>query len=276
MSPDGPRPKPDSAASLSDLASRISQADARDPQTQAVLVDLIQGFRSQIAARQRRFMGCMDAAATLVRSLATLDEETAKEVQEVAARLLDVVADARARELPAVEPSEQASENKAAVSSEGLETLNDMALCELLVQLGVTTQDQVDRALREAAQTGQAVEDSLYAIGAVGPEDVFRAMKLQQALATAPGEKAAPDTGHAAGTLHAILLGEILVSMGRISREQLDRALEHQRAARVRLGEALVELGYATWEDVAEAVGIQAERGGSSERNTDATIIRLD
>ena len=158
-------------------------------------------------------------------------------------------------------------------SEEGLETLNDMAICELLIQLGIVSQAQVDKAQFDAAKSGRAVEDSLYAIGVVGPEDVFRAMKLQKALSASPGQEAEHGSERA---LHAILLGEILVAAGRLTRQQLDQGLEYQRTAGVRLGEALVELGHVTWEDVAEAVRIQEKRGGSSERNADATVIRLD
>ena len=150
-----------------------------------------------------------------------------------------------------------------------------MALCELLVQLGIVTQAQVDKAMVDSTKTGRAVEDSLYAIGAVGPEDVFRAMKLQKALSTGAKTEGTPAVGRAR-QLHAILLGEILVASGKITRKQLEQALEYQRNADVRLGEALVDLKLASWEDVAEAVRIQEERGGSSERNADATVIRLD
>jgi hypothetical protein len=294
--PQPPIDSEDPRSGLSGLAERISQANAKDQESQEVLDDLIQGYRAQIAARHQRLIGCMDAASSLVHSLSSLDDETAREVQEVAARVLEVVNQASARDQSLdLETREQQKspstrvERRASMvrqsasgpspqrrtSDAGLQTLNDMALCELLVQLGIVSQAQVDKAMVDSTKTGRAVEDSLYAIGAVGPEDVFRAMKLQKALSTGTKTEGAPEVGRAR-QLHAILLGEILVASGNITRSQLEEALEHQRSAGVRLGEALVDLKFASWEDVAEAVRTQEERGGSSERNTDATVIRLD
>ena len=64
--------------------------------------------------------------------------------------------------------------------------------------------------------------------------------------------------------------------MGRITREQLKQGLEHQRNTGSRIGEALVELRYITWNDLDEAIHIQHARGGSSERNDDSTVVELD
>ena len=222
MPHDDSRVLSDSPASLSDLADRIGQA------------------------------------ASLVRSLAALDERTALQVEEAIARLVDLLSKARACEAPAYQASRAGGEERGseANGSNRPRTLNDMALCDLLFQLGVVTGAQVDMALEDAARTGRAVEESLCAIGAVGPEDVARAVKLQQALGAPPADKAAA-APRMAPTLDAFLLGEILVSKGRITREELERALVHQHEARVRLGEALVELDSATWDDVAEALRIQ-------------------
>ena len=217
MPHDDSRVLSDSPASLSDLADRIGQA------------------------------------ASLVRSLAVLDERTARQVEVAVARLVDLLSKAEAGESPAHPASRAGGE---AAGSNKPQTLNDMALCDLLVQLGVVTAAQVDEALEQAARTGSAVEESLCAIGAVAPQDVSRAVKLQQALAASPAGDAAA-APRMAPTLDAFLLGEILVSKGRITREELERALVHQHEARVRLGEALVELDSATWDDVAEALRIQ-------------------
>lgn len=52
-------------------------------------------------------------------------------------------------------------------------------------------------------------------------------------------------------------IGEILMQEGSITREQLQRGLSHQREIGKRLGETLVELGYASDEDVAKALARQ-------------------
>jgi hypothetical protein len=50
-------------------------------------------------------------------------------------------------------------------------------------------------------------------------------------------------------------IGEILVNSGRITEEQLETALTHQRTGSGRLGEVLKQLGYATEEDIYWALG---------------------
>lgn len=52
-------------------------------------------------------------------------------------------------------------------------------------------------------------------------------------------------------------IGEILLEKGLITKDQLNKALEHQRLTKKALGEVLVELGYVTWEELTEALAEQ-------------------
>lgn len=52
-------------------------------------------------------------------------------------------------------------------------------------------------------------------------------------------------------------IGEMLLSRGRITREQLDTALNERKGRRQRLGEVLVELGFVREEDIAECLAEQ-------------------
>ena len=53
-------------------------------------------------------------------------------------------------------------------------------------------------------------------------------------------------------------LGELLIERGVIIRAQLDAALDHQKEHKgVLIGEALIALGYATEEDIAQALTCQ-------------------
>ena len=52
-------------------------------------------------------------------------------------------------------------------------------------------------------------------------------------------------------------LGELLLSAGKISEEQLQKALEIQKTTRKRLGEALVEGKFITEEDIIEVLEFQ-------------------
>lgn len=57
--------------------------------------------------------------------------------------------------------------------------------------------------------------------------------------------------------VHDQPLGEILMQHGRVSRDQIEDALRAQRATGMRLGETLVMLGAATWDDIHHAVRLQ-------------------
>jgi len=49
-------------------------------------------------------------------------------------------------------------------------------------------------------------------------------------------------------------IGEVLVSKGVINAAQLEKALAEQKSSGVRLGEAVVKLGFATTEQVEAAL----------------------
>ena len=49
-------------------------------------------------------------------------------------------------------------------------------------------------------------------------------------------------------------MGQILLSSGTITEEELDRALDEQKSGAGRLGAILVNLGYATQEEIDEAL----------------------
>ncbi len=60
------------------------------------------------------------------------------------------------------------------------------------------------------------------------------------------------------------VLGEILIRQGAITRQQLEYALQVQRAANVHIGEALVETGATTWELIKRGLEIQKKLRRSS------------
>ena len=157
--------------------------------------------------------------------------------------------------------------------------LNDMMLGEVMIQLGFVTTEQVDQALKMMAETGRKFGEALVEIGAATPEDVAQGISLQGVLSKKSAGQAPVENDQRfdrAQVLHGILLGEILVLMGRIDRAGLQRGLEHQRHTGSRIGEALVDLGLISWDDLDEAIRIQHSRGGSSELNEASTIVRLD
>lgn len=55
------------------------------------------------------------------------------------------------------------------------------------------------------------------------------------------------------------LFGQILLSQGKITVEQLDEAIQQQLRSKTYLGEVLVELGAIVAADIAEALRIQSQ-----------------
>lgn len=58
--------------------------------------------------------------------------------------------------------------------------------------------------------------------------------------------------------LRSRMLGSILIKKGIINSEKLEQALEQQKESDERLGKILIQLGYATEEDILSCVSIQA------------------
>jgi hypothetical protein len=57
--------------------------------------------------------------------------------------------------------------------------------------------------------------------------------------------------------MHTQVLGEVLIRLGSITRDQLERGLQVQRAANLHIGEALVESGAASWDQVKKGLEVQ-------------------
>lgn len=78
--------------------------------------------------------------------------------------------------------------------------------------------------------------------------------------------------------LHDRSIGDILVSLRNLSADQVEKALQHQRAHGVRFGEAAVELGYVTRGDVLYALSQQFNYPYSPEnsRNLSPELVSLN
>jgi len=78
------------------------------------------------------------------------------------------------------------------------------------------------------------------------------------AYAPVPGEMQLSDKQRGfVQSMHAQVLGEVLIRLGSITREQLEYALQVQRAASVHIGEALIETGAANWDQIRKALEVQ-------------------
>ncbi len=84
-----------------------------------------------------------------------------------------------------------------------------------------------------------------------------------------PALKASPTAARLPGSLQMrligdLLLGEVMIKLRYVGPEQVEQALRVQRATGVRFGEALVQTGAATWDQIKLALRYQEENRGNS------------
>lgn len=106
-------------------------------------------------------------------------------------------------------------------------------LGELLLQAGHITADQLEHALAEQNKTGEKLGETLIRLGLLTHKQLDVILDFQQKQADGKGP------------LSPLRLGELLITAGHITRDQLDDALYKQKLSQKRLGEILVEEGYA-------------------------------
>jgi hypothetical protein len=130
-----------------------------------------------------------------------------------------------------------------------------------------------------AANLDMAVMLTQYLIrmGGIGPHDVLQIIsrlvgEVELAFTVTPKKTTTKATlepvAETQTTLRLIgqdersrakLLGEILIQLGHVDAEQVQQAIQTQKAAGVRIGEALVHSKAATWDQINKAVGIQKQ-----------------
>lgn len=118
-------------------------------------------------------------------------------------------------------------------------------LGSLLILTGRVTAEQIDFALEEQRTTGEKLGDILIQMGLITPPEIHSVLKFQENQHS-PASAGSP-----------LRLGEILVSAGYISRDQLNDALAKQEATSKKLGEVLVDEGYAHLHQVNRGIHIQ-------------------
>ncbi|MCA1765511.1 MAG: hypothetical protein LC633_04575 [Desulfobulbaceae bacterium] len=118
-------------------------------------------------------------------------------------------------------------------------------LGELLVQAGHLSNDDLDRALALQKRSGAKLGEILVRMGLLNERQLDFVLEFQRSQ-----NRGRSSSG-------PLKLGEIMLSAGYISRLQLDQALERQTDSGKRLGEVLVEEGYAQSHHVKHAMRLQ-------------------
>jgi mannitol/fructose-specific phosphotransferase system IIA component (Ntr-type) len=119
------------------------------------------------------------------------------------------------------------------------------ALGALLLQAGSISEEQLEQALAEQRKSGEKLGEVFVRLGFLTERQLDALLEFQQGQ-----ESGSPADG-------PLRLGDILVSSGHISRDQLDHALRKQRTTRKKLGEVLIEEGYARPQQVSHGIQLQ-------------------
>ena len=257
-------PRPMKTAQIDDICARLSPEGRVDRTALREVRGQLEELRGELDQASAEQLGCLDAAITMVQSLASLDDATAARVRSMVVRLVELSTRSR--------PS---STDDAPAAGET--TLDDMMLSEVLIELGYVTQAQVDAALEKMMSSAAGMGEVLVESGAAAADDIVQGETLKHLLVRGEADAGGrPQDSSPTSRIQGLLLGEILVRQGVIDRAQLEEGLERQSETGTRIGEALVELGFIDWKDVSRAVGEQHDRGLSLDRNANETIIRLD
>ncbi len=219
-----------------------------------------------------------DAALLLMEFMSRSEEVATAEALAVVAGLVSSL-DERFFVTPAVEaPSTpQPAPASDAAPHGDLRVTEECLLGTILVQAGIIDNDALQKALGLQASNKHALGQCLIQIGAATPVQIASAVAFQdltRETASVPGPEKASEKASETPRLelrlspkqkgfvqsfHAQVLGEILIRQRVITRQQLERALRHQRAAHVHIGEALVEIGATTWGEVRQALEAQRQ-----------------
>jgi hypothetical protein len=118
-----------------------------------------------------------------------------------------------------------------------------LMLGELLLASSRINQDQLQNALDEQRTTGDKIGEILVRRGLFSQTEIDIALSFQ--------------ARQSEGKSSCLSLGELLISTGYISHEQLEDALARQQGSDKKLGEVLVEAGYAQRHQIEHGLRIQ-------------------
>lgn len=107
-----------------------------------------------------------------------------------------------------------------------------LLLGELLLKAKKLTQAQIDLALQEQRRTGEKIGEVFVRLGFLMEHELNVLLAFQQ------------HQGGQAPASEKLRLGEILVSTGQITREQLEDVLTRQKVSKKNIGQLLIDAGY--------------------------------
>ena len=267
--------RPDlSISRMHDLARRIEKSNPADPGEQSAILSSLRDLHKALtAAEEQELARHIEAAGLLSSYLARMGELAGREVIDIAVRLLRTAAGMKAEKAHKLRIAGGSSSEKTAAPADAKDLVDDMLLGQILLRRGYVTEDQIEAAVQLQNQKKVRFGEALIELGSVTWEQVVEAVNYQDsclqwrasALEKNGGRVPEPsivDTMDAKSLrlVSDILLGQIMVERGLVSQKALDAALASQRASGMRIGEALVQSGACSWDQVEYGLKLQAQR----------------
>ncbi len=145
-----------------------------------------------------------------------------------------------------------------------LKMLTKRPIGQILLDAGLITQDNLNKALVEQAQSGVQLGEILVNNGAIDQTILNAVLAIQNDLAQLEGALKT-----AAGEPER--LGELLIQTGRITRADVESALAEQQKTREKIGGILVKRGLFTGDEINAALAFQGYQAGAD----NVTKLRL-
>jgi len=271
------------------LVKRISETRPVQSSRRQALLQELQGLRSEIDSQARPEQARnLDAALLLLEFMNRSDDVATADTLQIVASLVGTIEESALRRTPARAPLHRVGAPSHDVAQHhDLRLTQEFLLGSILLQAGVVSAESLGRALQLHTSSQLPLGQCLVQLGAASHQQIAGAVayqdRLREEMRVARSESArpapvptpvppAPHASHVplemnlsprqrgfVQSMHAQVLGEVLIRLGTITREQLERALQVQRAASVHIGEALVETGAATWDQIKKGLEVQRQ-----------------
>ena len=268
--------RPDlSVSRMHALARRIEKSNPADTREQGeihgCLKELHEALRS---AKEQELARHVEAAGLLSSYLARMGELAGREVIDIAVRLLRTAAGLKADQAHRLRVGKRRSNGKPdSKPVDAKDVVDDMLLGQILLRRGYVTEEEIDASVQLQNLRKIRFGEAVIELGFASWEQVVEALNYQDAcmqLRASAREKSGGRTPvySEIETLEAkslrlvsdIMLGQVMLERGMISQKALDTALASQRASGMRIGEALVQTGACTWDQVEAGLRLQAQR----------------
>ena len=259
------------------LVKRITETRPVQSARRQALADDLKALRRDLDAESVPDQACnLDAALLLLEFMQRSEDVATADTLQIVAGLVATIDEHSLRTgPPRVHAPRLVRDN---VSEHGdLRLTQEALLGTILVQAGVVSPETLTRGLQLHSSSHQPLGQCLVQLGAASAQQIESAVTYQDRLreeerSARREPERAPTSSPGRGDLrlsakqktvlqsiNSQVLGEVLVRLGSITREQLEGALRIQRAAGVHIGQALVESKAATWEQIKRALEVQRQ-----------------